>query len=137
MIPGVIADGVSSLDEAANDVGTLLNVTADQKKCGFDIGARENVEKLAGVGIVGAVVISQRQLLGFLRQARKTAPVELPGRDHGVQSGEGGGGARGGGTEDGGKHGEILSGDRAIAPSCDRKQTTCDREITTKHTKGP
>lgn len=109
MIPSVIADGMSSLDNAANDVRPLLHVFSDQEERCLRAMLREHIEQLAGVRIVGPIVIGQRQSPRSLRQSDEAAAIKLRRRQHRMQPRERRRTTRSNGAEESWKHGSILS----------------------------
>jgi hypothetical protein len=109
MREGVIANDVSAFDEFLDDVGTLLCIASDQKKCGFRVVTGENFQQTKRMRIVGAVVIRKSELLRSQRDAGKGATVPLACRRHRLIAGgdECTGNSRAG--EYGGEHGGIVA----------------------------
>ena len=70
MREGVIADHVSGLDDFADDVGALLDVASNHEKGCVYVVLREDFEQAQRVRIVGAVVVSQRDLPGATGRGR-------------------------------------------------------------------
>ena len=89
MSEGVIADGVSGLNDGAGDFWALVDVAADQKKSCVDIVAGEDVEQAKSVWVVGAVVIGEGELARTLGQASEGFSIPLAGWGHGLVAGGG------------------------------------------------
>ena len=76
MVVGMIADGVSSLLDGADDIGPLPHILSDQKKCGPGIVLCKQVEQMKGVRIVGPVIIGKCHLPG-VSAISNSAPIKL------------------------------------------------------------
>ena len=83
----VVADGVAGGGDGARDLGALLDKAADHEKRRVNIMARQHVEQVKGVRIVGAVVEGQGQPAGRAALSDEGAAVELRPRGHGVVAG--------------------------------------------------
>ncbi len=59
--------------EFASDVGTLLHVAADQKKCGANIVPGQNIQQAQRVRIVRTIIVGERQLF----RAGDSVPVNV------------------------------------------------------------
>ena len=71
--PGVVADEVATLLDAADEVGDDLGVAADEEEGCADVVLGEVVEELGGPGGVGAVVEGEGELAGAHRGAKRGA----------------------------------------------------------------
>ena len=78
MSEGVVADNVSSFDNFAGDVRTLLHVASNQKKSCVHAVLGENFEQPQSVRIVGAVVIGQCDLSRARARPMKVRPYHWP-----------------------------------------------------------
>src|SRR5437899_5973339 len=84
----VIADGVSGGGNLVDDVGALLNVFSDEKKCGLHIVVGEDIEEEKGVGVIGAIVIGESEFASVAGSADEGVSVELGAPGEGVVSGK-------------------------------------------------
>ncbi len=95
--PGVVADEVAALLDAANEIGDDLGVAADEEEGCADAVLGEVVEELRGPGGVGSVVEGKGEIAGALGSAERGAE-EGGRRPHGgvgvSAEGEAGGGKR-------------------------------------------
>src|SRR5208282_6669825 len=80
----MIADNMSSLRQLTHDVRPLPDVASDKKKSCSHIVPGKNFQQTKSVRVVGAIVISQRQLPGSSLQSGKRPPIPLPPRRHGL-----------------------------------------------------
>lgn len=62
---GVVADEVAGGLDLANEAGALANVACDEEERGADSVLREEIEEASGPGVVGAVIVGQRELGGI------------------------------------------------------------------------
>ncbi len=69
--PGVVADEVACLLDAADEVGDDLGVAADEKEGGADVVFGEMVKELGGPGGVGAIIEGEGELAGAPRGAKR------------------------------------------------------------------
>ena len=98
MVPGVASDGVAGGDERARDLGLLLDEFPEEEESRLHAVALEDLHHAPGVGIIGAVVVGERQQARAAGQADERRAVHLRGRPHGLEarpgrdSGEAGGG---------------------------------------------
>ena len=60
---GVVTYNMSGFCDLACDVGTLLHKHAEHEEGRMHVMLSENLEQVKGVGIVGTVIKSKRQLL--------------------------------------------------------------------------
>ena len=95
----MVPDHVSGLHQFTNNVGALLDVTADQKKCGMNIMPGQDFQQTQSMRIVGAVIVSERQLFLAALQPGERPSEQLPGWRHGLVAHGGSGGDCGGGGE--------------------------------------
>ena len=110
----MVADDVAGFDDFAGEVGALLDVASDQKKCCVHVVLGQDFQQAQRVRVVGAVVVGEGELLGAARQAGEGAAVPLAGGRHGLVAGGGSGGGGGRCGEDGSEHGGIVM-DRVMA----------------------
>src|SRR5579864_3179996 len=82
MCESVISDSVSRFDNLACNVGALLYVATDQKKSCMHAIPGKNIQQVQSVGIVGTVIIGERDLLAAARQAGERWAEHLPRRRH-------------------------------------------------------
>ena len=110
MREGMIADNVAGLDNLAHDVRTLLHVASNQKKSCVNPVPGEDLQQTQGVRIVGAVVVSQRNLARSARQSRESASIPLPRRRHGLITRRSSSRSRDGTGQSKPKHAGIVNG---------------------------
>lgn len=79
MIDGVVRDQMSGPDNRARNLRTRFHKSADQKESCFHFVPRKDIEKPFGMNVVGAVIISERQV-ARIRTARKRRPKQLRAR---------------------------------------------------------
>jgi hypothetical protein len=84
----MIPDRVSGPGYFFGNLWPLLYEAPNEKKGGTDAMPGEYFQDSESVGIVGAIVESQRQMRGSGTPADESPPVELGLRGHGVVSGE-------------------------------------------------
>ena len=59
-----------AFDQFTNNVRALLDVTADQEKCGVNIVPGQDFQQTQSMRIVGPVIVSERQLFRAAARAR-------------------------------------------------------------------
>jgi len=84
MAEGMIADGVPGSHQLAHEVRPPIHVPPDEKKCCAHVVPGKNVQHMQSVRVVGAIVVSQRQLPGPRFESGKGSAIPLPGRCHGL-----------------------------------------------------
>ncbi len=80
----MVPNDVSGFHDFSDDVRPLLRVASDQKKSGVNIVAGQHVQQALGVGIVGPVIVRERQLFRPAVQPGEGTAKPLPGRRHGL-----------------------------------------------------
>src|SRR5258705_8167381 len=96
---GVVSDNMSSLHQFTNDVRPLLHVAPDQKKRCVKIVPGQHVQQALGMGVVGPVIVSKRQLLGLAAWPGEGTAKPLAGRRQRLVARGGSGGSSGGGDD--------------------------------------
>ena len=84
MREGVVANNVSRSGDRARNVRPLLHVASDQEKRGMHPVPRQQFQQAQRVRIVGAIVVSQRDLPRAARQSRERPAIPLTRRRHGL-----------------------------------------------------
>jgi hypothetical protein len=87
MSEGVIANHVSGFDQFTDQVRPLLNIAPNSKKSCAHIVLRKYVKQAQGVRIVGAVIESERDLLGAAGQPDECSAIPLSCGRHGLIAG--------------------------------------------------
>lgn len=80
--PGMVADEVAGLVNAADEIGDDLGVAADEEKGGADVAGGQLVEQLRRPSGIRAVVEGEGEIAGALRGAER-GTEEARGRPHG------------------------------------------------------
>ena len=62
MREGVVPDDVSALGDFGGDIGPLMHIAADQKKCCMNGIPGQNVKQVLRMWIIGPVIKGQRNL---------------------------------------------------------------------------
>jgi hypothetical protein len=75
----MVSDYVTPFRNLCGNIRTLANITADQKKRGRNLMPGENIEQIAGVRLVWAVVEGQRDLLRTSLATAECSPEALAG----------------------------------------------------------
>ncbi len=75
---------VAGLEDFASEVGALLDEATDQEKCGFHTVLCQNFQQTQRVGVVGAVVVGERESFGSGGEAGEGAAVPLCGWGQGL-----------------------------------------------------
>ena len=78
---------VAGLNNCADDLWTLLDVAADQKKSCVHAVFGKNIEQSQSVRVVGAVVVSQCELARGARESGESLAIPLTCRRHGLVTG--------------------------------------------------
>src|ERR1022692_3362041 len=84
MAPGMAANGMTGGDQGARDLGLLLNILSNEEKCGLHAMAFQHLDHAPGVGIVGPVVVGERQQARAGPEADECRAIELRGGRHGL-----------------------------------------------------
>ena len=88
---GVVADEVAGGGYGAGDLWTLEDVAADHEEGGAGVVAGEDFEEALGGDVIGAVVVGEGDLAGFLRGYEDLAEELRLRGEGGVGAGSGGG----------------------------------------------
>ena len=82
----VVSDYMSPLDNFAYDIGPLARIPANHEETRVHIVLAENIQQMQRVGIVWAIIESERDLPGSFRQSAECAPKPLACGRHGLIS---------------------------------------------------
>ena len=104
MSRGMVADKVTGGVNSADNLRTLADETADQKKSGADVVHGEDVQQLKCIWVVGAVIIGEREFVRVTTANDGVAENLRSGPHGGIGVSARGKRGRSSGGGDGGKH---------------------------------
>src|SRR5664279_1102424 len=89
MVPTVISNDMPGAGESAHDLWLLLDESPQHKERSLHRMTLEHFEESHCPGIVGAVIVGERDVRRARVQANEGTPVDLRSRPHGLEAGPG------------------------------------------------